>query len=902
MSDYNNKRIQYYAACYRKDSGSINLWNLVKSNKNGFWCPLEEELISGFINRVPINADDASQLIQKAELYQREKKLIYTSLYLTGVAEVNGRRIEIASPFVYYDAHIEQSGSKFYLQIEPQQYCINDLLLKWIAPNNEQFPSDNARYFNPQDWVGWLQTNLPRVELSSIFDYPRLNSRKSIRALSKQNSLAVSAFSQLLIVDKPKGSRGVLHELSQMQADSELSAPLKSILGSGAQTKKSQNRKAKNANQQEIDFSLPVLLSESQKKALRAAKQKELSILYGPPGTGKSYTIAAVACEHMARGESVLIVANNEHALDVIEEKLNQVFQLNDLAIRAGSKQFLKDFKRYINDLLKGYISVADFSSLKSIEKNLKSLNKKLQYLDKKFIRYSKRALLHSHLSQLRESKQINLYQRIRLNLLAWRQQKPTRLYDTLCEIKQAIKAKEALAQSFLLAGNAQRKQQLIENDRLELKQFNQAIRARTSLKQTSIFENIDYTKLNHAFNIWLVSLDTLHKVLPLKKSLFDLVIFDEATQSNVALSLPAIQRAKRCMVVGDSKQLRHYSFVSRQFQTEVLAEQGLSIDDPGVVSYRDKSILDLAYQAVNDSSSTAFLDEHFRSVPKLIDFSNQHFYHSRLKVMQHRPDLCNGDLTIFAANGARNEAGVNQQEAQALIDELKKLILDCQELNTKPSIGVISPFRSQVDYLNHLLEKKLEPAHLTSHAIRCATPYGFQGEERDIMLISFAIDAKDSRAASYLNQADMFNVCVTRAKTSTLVYTSVTSNDLKANNLLRLYLESITTFKRRIVKDDSVDQFQEEVVGFLAEQKIKYWRGHFIAGQYIDVFIKVNKDYFAIDLIGYPGAWYQSFDINTYKILARAKIEVIPLAYIDWKQSPKEALLNLIKNNVTKS
>ena len=110
----------------------------------------------------------------------------------------------------------------------------------------------------------------------------------------------------LVFVERSTSSRGVLHELEEVIDANELSPPLSELFKLSSTTYVSKQLK--------YDY-LPGLLSTPQKKIISIAANANLGCASGPPGTGKSYTIAAIAAEHMARGESVLIVANNDAAL-----------------------------------------------------------------------------------------------------------------------------------------------------------------------------------------------------------------------------------------------------------------------------------------------------------------------------------------------------------------------------------------------------------------------------------------------------------------------------------------------------------------------------------------------------------------------------------------------------------
>ena len=156
---------------------------------------------------------------------------------------------------------------------------------------------------------------------------------------------------------------------------------------------------------------------------------------------------------------------------------------------------------------------------------------------------------------------------------------------------------------------------------------YNQAIRARNSQRQLALFEDIDPARLLAAFPIWVVTLDELHRLLPLRPQLFDVMVMDEATQCDIASALPAFQRCKRAVVTGDARQLRHISFLSRVRETQLLQRAGLQAEEREAWSYRDNSVLDLVGLQLASQEAVVFLDEHFRSRPALIRFSNELFY-----------------------------------------------------------------------------------------------------------------------------------------------------------------------------------------------------------------------------------------------------------------------------------
>lgn len=114
---------------------------------------------------------------------------------------------------------------------------------------------------------------------------------------------------------------------------------------------------------------------------------------------------------------------------------------------------------------------------------------------------------------------------------------------------------------------------------------------------------------------------EVVSESLPLDNGMFDLVIFDEASQLYVEKGVPAIQRAKKVVIAGDHKQLRPSSLGFGRFETEDEFD-----DDPeSNAALEEESLLDLARFKYNE----VLLDFHYRSkYEELIAFSNYAFYH----------------------------------------------------------------------------------------------------------------------------------------------------------------------------------------------------------------------------------------------------------------------------------
>ncbi|WP_286133281.1 AAA domain-containing protein [Colwellia sp. UCD-KL20] len=886
--------LSYYRDCYKEDSADLNLWNLNKLKKDDrLILEGQDDLGSGFLPRMPIPQDFAEQMMKRVEVYQRERVLLYASFILVGKLEIKGEIKEVVTPILFNEAVIEKDENNYYFSVNNQTPEINESLTQLLIPESDGRPDleDNTNIQSTSTWVSWLKNSPIELNLLELLNFPNLVNPNEIKKALKRKTPTLLPASMLVFVERSTSSRGVLHELEEIIESDNLSPPLlELLLPSQNTTNNSQAIKPL-----KYDY-LPGLLSTPQKKIISIAANANLGCASGPPGTGKSYTIAAIAAEHMARGESVLIVANNDAALDVIADKLGDNFGLNDVSIRAGQKAFLKKLKTYIENLLAGYFSEELSKAPNTCELELKAINNALNVLEKRFVKFCQKAIVRGQRLKELQQRDAQWLTRLYLALAQNGIKKLTKEWSALNEINTKHIQREKLAAGYLSALKNRNLKTLVENERASLQAFNKAIRSRTSKRQFELFDDIKYTSLLSAFPVWLVSLNTLYRVLPLKAEMFDLVIIDEATQCNISSCLPALYRAKRAMVVGDTKQLRHYSFLAKSKEAQITIKNDLKPTSEGVVSYRDNSILDLALTALSSHQQLAFLDEHFRSKPELIHFSNQHFYQNKLKVMQHRPCTSSGHLHLQRINGVRDKAGVNHLETEHVIKAIKDQIEADTQVGIDHSIGVISPFRHQAEHIAKEIEVNFSQAEIIKHKIRAATPYGFQGEERDIMLISFSVDNNSKRAAVYLNQADVFNVTITRARQKQILFLSIDETQLPEHNLLRRYLGSISEFEASHSVSSQIDEFQQSVITALSALNIETWAGYTIAGTEVDILCRYKGQYLAIDLIGFPGPWADFFELNTYKLFKRAGVEVLPISYGLWIVDKETCIAKVVK------
>ena len=121
---------------------------------------------------------------------------------------------------------------------------------------------------------------------------------------------------------------------------------------------------------------------------------------------------------------------------------------------------------------------------------------------------------------------------------------------------------------------------------------------------------------------LWVGALEDVNAILPVGIGMFDYVVFDEASHVSQPGAAGALARAKRAIVCGDPQQLGHKSETSDEQVREATERFGT---DPDILNVGQRSLLDIASAKV----PAQVLDEHFRSAPHLIEFSNCLLYTS---------------------------------------------------------------------------------------------------------------------------------------------------------------------------------------------------------------------------------------------------------------------------------
>ena len=297
------------------------------------------------------------------------------------------------------------------------------------------------------------------------------------------------------------------------------------------------------------------------------------------------------------------------------------------------------------------------------------------------------------------------------------------------------------------------------------------------------------------AVPVWVMPLSRVVENFDPGMTRFDVVIIDEASQSDV-MALVALYLGKVVLVVGDHEQVSPSAVGQDLGIIQNLIFQYL----PGIPNsdlYDGQiSIYDLARQSFG---GTTCLVEHFRCVPEIIQFSNAISYDHRIKPLRDASSVPLRPHTIaHHVAGSSRDGKINRREALEVASLLAAAIElpDCKRngAGQPTSFGVVSLVGDeQALEIDSLLRKHLSPDLYERHHLLCGNAAQFQGDERDVIFISL-VDTAERGPLSLRDQElfkQRFNVAASRARDQMWVVHSLNpQKDLKPDDLRRQLIE----------------------------------------------------------------------------------------------------------------
>ncbi|HEV2292251.1 MAG TPA: AAA domain-containing protein [Tepidisphaeraceae bacterium] len=289
---------------------------------------------------------------------------------------------------------------------------------------------------------------------------------------------------------------------------------------------------------------------------------------------------------------------------------------------------------------------------------------------------------------------------------------------------------------------------------------------------------------------VWMASPETVAQLFP-RLPVFDVIVFDEASQCRLEEALPLLTRAKRVVIAGDPKQLPPTRF----FESAVTASGADDAEtEQELFEVHQGEVEDLLTAALGLDIQQCYLDVHYRSRnADLIAFSNEQFYNSRLQAIPGHPRnrIRYAPLTLYRVDGVY-EKRRNVAEAE----QVCKIVHDLLRRAAPPSIGIACFNLVQRDLILDKLEELAESDGEFARRLAAARERredganqglfvknleNVQGDERDHIIISttYGPDAEGKFRRSFgpvgsAGGGRRLNVLVTRAREELHVVTSI--------------------------------------------------------------------------------------------------------------------------------
>lgn len=404
----------------------------------------------------------------------------------------------------------------------------------------------------------------------------------------------------------------------------------------------------------------------------------------------------------------------------------------------------------------------------------------------------------------------------------------------------------------------------------------------------------------------WIMPLNKVFDTLNPVENKFDIVIIDEASQSDIS-SLILLYMAKKIIVVGDDKQVSP-------------SDVGVNIDKinmfrrkyiKGKVANDDLyGIRASLYSIVSTTFQPISLREHFRSVPEIIGYSNKTSYDNQiLPLRDSNSSILKPAIIDYKVNGKRDEKSkINRVEAETIVSLIEACLAMKEYKNS--TFGVISLLGDeQAELIQDLIVKRIPATEIENHKILCGNSASFQGDERDIMFISLVDSSEENKSLRLVGEGvegairKRYNVAISRAKDQLWIVHSIDKNSLKEGDLrkeLFEYIDSLkeNTFDKTAIENITASDFENEVARHLVEKNYtikQKWR----VGSYdIDMVAIYDDKKIAIECDGKTLNHTEEeviANLEEQEILERCGWEFIRVRASEYFRNPEKAIKDLI-------
>ena len=404
----------------------------------------------------------------------------------------------------------------------------------------------------------------------------------------------------------------------------------------------------------------------------------------------------------------------------------------------------------------------------------------------------------------------------------------------------------------------------------------------------------------------WIMPLNKVFDTLNPVENKFDIIIIDEASQSDIS-SLILLYMAKKIIIVGDDKQVSP-------------SDVGVNIDKinmfrrkyiKGKVANDDLyGIRASLYSIVSTTFQPISLREHFRSVPEIIGYSNKTSYDNQiLPLRDSNSSILKPAIIDYKVNGRRDEKSkINRVEAETIVSLIEACLAMKEYKNS--TLGVISLLGDeQAELIQDLIVKRIPATEIENHKILCGNSASFQGDERDIMFISLVDSSEENKSLRLVGEGvegairKRYNVAISRAKDQLWIVHSIDKNSLKEGDLRKELFEYIDSLKENVfdktaIENITASDFENEVARHLLEKNYtikQKWR----VGSYdIDMVAIYDDKKIAIECDGKTLNHTEEeviANLEEQEILERCGWKFIRVRASEYFRNPEKAIKDLI-------